>query len=119
MTQKTDVAELLHSIGIRLGQEARRTIVDDIAQAKALTNAGVRAARRRRDLRASPSQSRAPLSIRNAQHDEGHRPFEWDWPRTIDRDLVERLITLDFVDEKHSVLFRGPSGLGKTTGVAP
>ena len=41
--------------------------------------------------------------------------FEWNWPRAIDRDLVDRLVSLDFVDARHNVLLRGPSGLGKTT----
>lgn len=41
--------------------------------------------------------------------------FDWSHPRTIDRPLVERLLTLDFVDAAENVLFRGPSGVGKTT----
>lgn len=34
MTQKTDITELLHSIGIRLGKETLRAIVDDMHKRK-------------------------------------------------------------------------------------
>lgn len=40
--------------------------------------------------------------------------FDWAHPRKIDRALVERLLTLDFVDAGDNVLFRGQSGVGKT-----
>jgi DNA replication protein DnaC len=40
--------------------------------------------------------------------------FDWAHPRKIDRALVERLIGLDFVARGDNVLFRGPSGVGKT-----
>ena len=40
--------------------------------------------------------------------------FDWAHPTRIDRGLVEHLLTLDFVRHGHNVLFRGPSGVGKT-----
>lgn len=40
--------------------------------------------------------------------------FEWSHPRKIDRALVETLLRLDFVAHGENVLFRGPSGVGKT-----
>jgi DNA replication protein DnaC len=40
--------------------------------------------------------------------------FDWAHPRQIDRPLVERLFTLDFLGQGQNVLFRGPSGVGKT-----
>ena len=41
--------------------------------------------------------------------------FDWSWPRSIPRPLYEQLLTLDFVGPGHNVLFRGQSGVGKTT----
>ena len=41
--------------------------------------------------------------------------FEWNHPRAIDRDLYEQLLSLDFIKVGHNALFRGPSGVGKTT----
>ena len=40
--------------------------------------------------------------------------FDWAHPRKIDRELVERLATLDFVGRGENVLLRGQSGVGKT-----
>jgi DNA replication protein DnaC len=40
--------------------------------------------------------------------------FDWSHPRKIDRALVEALLRLDFVEHGENVLFRGPSGVGKS-----
>jgi len=41
--------------------------------------------------------------------------FDWNHPTKINRPLYEKLLTCDFVEKGHNVLFRGASGLGKTT----
>lgn len=40
--------------------------------------------------------------------------FDWVWPKKIDRELVEELFTLKFVEEPANVIFMGPNGVGKT-----
>lgn len=40
--------------------------------------------------------------------------FDWQWPRTVDRDLVEDLLQLGFVEERANVVLFGPTGIGKT-----
>jgi DNA replication protein DnaC len=40
--------------------------------------------------------------------------YDFSHPTTIDRDVVERAATLDFVRERTNVVFVGPSGVGKT-----
>ena len=40
--------------------------------------------------------------------------FDWAWPKKIDRDLIERAFTLDFVTEGRNLVLIGSSGLGKT-----
>jgi DNA replication protein DnaC len=115
MTQKTDITELLHSIGIRLSKDALRAIVDDMHKRKLsptqvfelLVDAETKERARRNLERRSRFATLGTMKSIDR--------FEWDWPTTIDRELIERLATLDFVDAKQNVLLRGPSGLGKTT----
>lgn len=40
--------------------------------------------------------------------------FDWSWPRHVDRELIERLLALDFLRAKENVIFAAPQGLGKT-----
>lgn len=40
--------------------------------------------------------------------------YDFDRPKSIDRDVVERAVSLDFVRERSNVVFVGPSGVGKT-----
>ncbi len=41
--------------------------------------------------------------------------FDWNWPRKIDRPLVEELMQLGFVEEAANIVLIGPNGVGKTT----
>ena len=41
--------------------------------------------------------------------------FDWKWPKRIDREAVEELFRLDFVQEGINVILIGPNGVGKTT----
>lgn len=40
--------------------------------------------------------------------------FEWTWPARIERDVIERALTLDFVAEARNLVLVGRNGLGKT-----
>jgi DNA replication protein DnaC len=40
--------------------------------------------------------------------------FEWNWPTKIEREVIERALTLDFVPEARNVVLVGANGLGKT-----
>ena len=40
--------------------------------------------------------------------------FDWSWPTKIERDIVERALTLDFLAEARNLVLVGPNGLGKT-----
>lgn len=41
--------------------------------------------------------------------------FDWNWPSTIDRPLLERALDLHFVEAGDNIVLRGSHGLGKTT----
>jgi DNA replication protein DnaC len=40
--------------------------------------------------------------------------FEWSWPTKIEREVIDRALTLDFVPEARNVILIGANGLGKT-----
>jgi len=40
--------------------------------------------------------------------------FQWDWPKTINADLIRHLAGLDFIDSRTNVVMIGGVGLGKT-----
>lgn len=40
--------------------------------------------------------------------------FDWAWPKKIDRPLIERALTLDFIAEARNLILIGANGLGKT-----
>jgi len=40
--------------------------------------------------------------------------FDWNWPKKIDRALIERALLLDFIGEGRNLILLGPNGVGKT-----
>lgn len=40
--------------------------------------------------------------------------FDWSWPAKIERTLIERALTLDFLSEARNLVLLGSNGLGKT-----
>ena len=40
--------------------------------------------------------------------------FDWSWPAKIERDVIERALTLDFLSESRNLVMVGRNGLGKT-----
>lgn len=40
--------------------------------------------------------------------------FDWSWPTIIEREVIERALTLDFVSEARNLVLVGRNGLGKT-----
>jgi DNA replication protein DnaC len=40
--------------------------------------------------------------------------FDWQWPKAIEREQVEDLLQLAFIDESANVVLFGPTGTGKT-----
>lgn len=63
-------------------------------------------------------QARRSLERRLAQARLGRfKPmadFDWHWPKKIDRPLIERALSLDFLAEGRNLILIGANGLGKT-----
>jgi len=41
--------------------------------------------------------------------------FDWKWPKKCDREAIEALLGLDFLQENANVVVVGPNGVGKST----
>jgi len=40
--------------------------------------------------------------------------FDWSWPKKIEWDVIERALTLDFIEERRNLVLLGANGVGKT-----
>jgi len=40
--------------------------------------------------------------------------FDWNWPKKIDRPLIERALSLEFLREGRNLVLLGPNGVGET-----
>jgi DNA replication protein DnaC len=40
--------------------------------------------------------------------------FDWQWPTHCDRELIEELFSMNFIEEAANIVLIGPNGLGKT-----
>ena len=79
---------------------APRTLLEELCRAETATRARRSLERR---LRLSRLGRFKPMA-----------DFDWQWPRKIDRELIERAFTLDFIAEARNLLLLGANGLGKT-----
>ena len=88
-----------------LAEAARkeRTIHETLARLAA----GELEAREKRALQRRLSAARMPMT-RTIEN------FDWDWPKSINREQVRHLFTFNFVREKANVVLIGTVGLGKT-----
>jgi len=41
--------------------------------------------------------------------------FDWSWPTQCDRDAVEEMMRIDFIEDATNIILVGPNGVGKTT----
>ena len=114
LTPMNNLAAQLQQIGLRAlpadlddfiaratkGHWSPRMLLEQLAQAEA-EDRSRRSLERR--LRVSGIKSFKPMA-----------DFEWTWPSKIERDVIERALTLDFLHEARNLVLVGRNGLGKT-----
>lgn len=110
-----EVIDALRALGMRVSREALSSWLAHAIKSKhgpvELCEQLVQLERRERERRNLAARTRhAALGSVSALD-----RFDWAFPREIDRALFEQLLTLDFARRAENVLFRGPSGVGKTT----
>jgi len=110
-----DIIEALRRIGIRASRDALAAWLTHATKSRLgaveIAEQLVALELRERDARNLARRTRAatlgPVSALDT--------FDWNHPRAIDRTLYELLLELDFVARGENVLFRGQSGVGKST----
>ena len=111
---RDDVCTSLRSIGFRATAEVLRAFVGHSIQSRLgpveTIEQLVTVERRERERRNLERRTRTAQLGTIVPMDR----FDWSHPRKIDRALVEDLLGLGFVERAENVLFRGPSGVGKT-----
>jgi len=118
-TTATDLATLsLEQVLRALALEHAATQLDDLTQkaiSRSATPSWLLDALMREQLRFT-TEHRARLALRRS----GIFPltsfatYDFDYPKTIDRELCHRAATLEFLKDKANIVFIGPSGVGKT-----
>src|SRR6266496_6764405 len=82
------------------GRWSPRTILEEVSRTEARERARLSLERR---LRMSGIKSFKAMA-----------DFDWNWPKKIERDVIERALTLDFVEERRNLVLLGANGVGKT-----
>ncbi len=110
-----DLIELLRDLGFRTSDDAIRVLLKDATKKRSPPAAVIEQLARAEKL----ERERRNLERRTKGATLGSFKtldrFDWSWPRVVDRELYEQLLSLDFITRGHNVLLRGQSGTGKTT----
>jgi DNA replication protein DnaC len=110
-----DIVNALRDIGLCASREAVLALVTHATKSRLapaeVVEQLVTLERRERDARNLAARTkRATLGTMKPLD-----RFDWSFPRAIDKPLYDQLLSLDFVKHSQNVLFRGSSGVGKTT----
>lgn len=111
----TDLVDQLRRIGIRASREALEALLAHASKSRfspaQTCEELVAVETREREARNLAARAKAATLGAFKTLDT----FDWNHPRSIDRELYEELFTLDFLSRGENILFRGPAGVGKTT----
>jgi DNA replication protein DnaC len=110
-----DTVEALRALGLRSATDALRALIAHLTKSRASPMQSLeqlvaleRSVREERNL--ARRTKTATIGTMTALD-----RFDWNHPRSIDRARYEELLELDFLRRGDNALFRGPSGVGKTT----
>jgi DNA replication protein DnaC len=115
MNESTGLHDMLRELGLQCPRELLDTFVQNATKRRhgpvQVLEELARIERRERDARNLERRTKAAKlgSVKPLED------FDWNHPRKIPRRRIEALLGLDFIASGQNVLFRGASGVGKTT----
>jgi len=111
----TDLVDGLRGFGLCAPREALEALLSHATKSRLspteVLEQVVQLERREREARNLTSRTKRALLGAMKPLDR----FDWSFPRSIDRPRYEQLLLLGFTAHGHNVLFRGQSGVGKST----
>lgn len=115
MIESTDLHDMLRELGLQCSREQFDAFIQNATKRRygpvQVLEELARMERRERDARNLERRTKtAKLGSVKPLED-----FDWNHPRKIPRRRIEALLGLDFIAAGQNVLFRGASGVGKTT----
>lgn len=114
MTPNADLAGSLVQLGLRrLGED----LADFIARATKSRWSAVQLLEEMSRLELAERARRSGERRLGRAHLGRFKPmadFDWQWPKKIDREAVERTLALGFMERGENVILVAPQGLGKT-----
>src|SRR6266498_2798421 len=114
MTNAADLAGRLLKVGL---QAIGRSLDDFLARATKSRLSPVQILEEIARLEEIDKSRRSQESRRQRARIGRFKPladFDWNWPKKIERDLIERALTLEFIREGRNLVLLGSNGLGKT-----
>ena len=115
MSDSTDLFAWLQKLGIRASQEAIEALLRHAMKTKLSHRKFLEKfcslEQQERESRNLARRFRAATLPTPTALDK----FDWNHPRKIDKPLIQQLFELDFLRQRHNVLFRGQAGVGKTS----
>ena len=111
---KTDLAAQLQQIGLRSLPAGLNDFLANAAKSRWSPRQLLE------HLVAAESNERARRSLERRLRISGIKSFkpvagfDWTWPSKIERELIERSLSLDFLQEGRNLILIGSNGLGKT-----
>ncbi len=113
-TNATDLASRLLKVGL---QAIGRSLDDFLARATKSRLSPVQILEEIARLEEIDKSWRSQESRRQRARIGRFKPiadFDWNWPKKIERDLIERALALEFIREGRNLALIGTNGLGKT-----
>jgi DNA replication protein DnaC len=116
MSDTTDLVELLRKIGIRASRDAIEAWLTHVAKTKSSPAQIVEHLCTLEQTEREARNLARRVKMATLGNPKPLDRFDWNHPRSIDRDLYEHLhSSLDFIRRGENVLLRGQAGVGKTT----